>query len=60
MSSTFIVAMMAAAVAAKSPTSSAHSSYPALNTETKMSPEQDPMDEVKVASLDDLIKPNLT
>ena len=30
-----------------------------LNTETKMSPEQDPMDEVMVASLDDLTKYNL-
>jgi hypothetical protein len=60
MSSTFTVAMTAAAAATKSLTISARSSCPALNTETKMSPEQDPMDEVKVASLDDLIKPNLT
>ena len=30
-----------------------------LNTETEPSPEQDPMEEVKVASLDDFIKPNL-
>ena len=30
-----------------------------LNTKTEMSPEQDPMDEVKVASLDELIEPNL-
>ena len=30
-----------------------------LNTETEPSPEQDPMDEVMAASLDDLIKSNL-
>jgi hypothetical protein len=30
-----------------------------LNAETKPIPEQDPMEEVKVVSLDDLIKPNL-
>ena len=30
-----------------------------LNAETEPIPEQDPMEEVKVASLDDLIKPNL-
>jgi hypothetical protein len=30
-----------------------------LNTETKPSPEQDPMEEVKVASLDDFIEPHL-
>jgi hypothetical protein len=30
-----------------------------LNTETEPSPEQDPMDEVMVASLDNLIEPNL-
>ena len=30
-----------------------------LNAETEPIPEEDPMEEVKVASLDDLIKPNL-
>ena len=30
-----------------------------LNAETEPIPEQDPMEEVKVASLDDLIEPNL-
>jgi len=30
-----------------------------LNTESKHIPKQDPMDEVKVASLDDFIEPNL-
>ena len=30
-----------------------------LNAETKPIPEEDPMEEVKVASLDDLIEPNL-
>ena len=30
-----------------------------LNAETEPIPEHDPMDEVKVASLDDLIEPNL-
>ena len=30
-----------------------------LNAETEQSPKQDPIDEVKVASLDDLIEPNL-
>ena len=30
-----------------------------LNAETEPIPEQDPMEEVKVASLGDLIKPNL-
>ena len=30
-----------------------------LNAETEPIPEEDPMEEVKVASLDDLIEPNL-
>ena len=30
-----------------------------LNVETEPTPEEDPMEEVKVASLDDLIEPNL-
>ena len=30
-----------------------------LNAETKLIPEEDPMEEVKVASFDDLIEPNL-
>jgi hypothetical protein len=30
-----------------------------LNTETEPIPEQDPMEEIKVASLDALIEPNL-
>ena len=30
-----------------------------LNTESEPIPEEDPMEEVKVASLDDLIEPNL-
>jgi hypothetical protein len=35
--------------------------YPSLTLHTKIEPipEQDPMEEVKVASLDDLIEPNL-
>ena len=30
-----------------------------VNTKTELIPEQDPMEEVKVASLDDFIEPNL-
>jgi hypothetical protein len=30
-----------------------------LNADTELIPERDPMDEVKVASLDDFIEPNL-